>query len=171
VHVADIRPRKLALAAQRGFTPGQVPESGVLPFDNGYFDLVFCSSVIEHVTLPKNAVWSLTDGAEFARRALVSQKAFSEEIRRVGRGYFVQTPARSFWLESHSLLPFAGWLPRRVLVPLLKISHKVWIKRTDPDWHLLTRKCMRAFFPEAELRAERSCGFVKSWIAIKVAAP
>src|ERR1700736_6882723 len=48
-----------------------------LPFAADEFDLVYCSSVIEHV-LP-------------ARRA-----AFSAEVRRVGRGWFVQTPAYSF---------------------------------------------------------------------------
>ena len=55
------------------------------------FDLVYCSSVIEHV--------------EPARRA-----AFAAELRRVGRGWFVQTPAFGFPLEPHSLLPGAHWL-------------------------------------------------------------
>src|SRR5947208_1984386 len=40
-----------------------------------------------------------------ARRA-----AFAAELRRVGRGWFVQTPARSFPIEPHSLLPGAHWL-------------------------------------------------------------
>src|SRR2546430_3617005 len=63
-----------------------------LPFADGEFDLVYCSSVIEHVAP--------------ARRA-----AFAAEIRRVGRGWFVQTPALSFPIEPHSLLPAAHWLP------------------------------------------------------------
>src|ERR1700730_3625094 len=46
-----------------------------LPFADKEFDLVYCSSVIEHVAP--------------ARRA-----AFASELRRVGRGWFVQTPAR-----------------------------------------------------------------------------
>ena len=45
-----------------------------LPFADDVFDLVYCSSVIEHVPP--------------ARRA-----AFAAELRRVGRGWFVQTPA------------------------------------------------------------------------------
>jgi len=45
-----------------------------LPFANGEFDLVYCSSVIEHVPPPRRA-------------------AFAAEVRRVGRGWFVQTPA------------------------------------------------------------------------------
>ncbi len=63
-----------------------------LPFASGEFDLVYCSSVIEHV--------------HPARRA-----AFAAEIRRVARGWYVQTPAFSFPLEPHSLLPGAHWLP------------------------------------------------------------
>ncbi len=47
-----------------------------LPFADDEFDLVYCSSVIEHVPP--------------ARRA-----AFAAEARRVGRGWFVQTPARA----------------------------------------------------------------------------
>ena len=53
---------------------------------------MYCSSVIEHVAP--------------ARRA-----AFASELRRVGRGWFVQSPAWSFPIEPHSLLPFAHWLP------------------------------------------------------------
>ena len=63
-----------------------------LPFTDGEFDLVYCSSVIEHVPP--------------ARR-----ETFARELRRVGRGWFVQTPAFSFPIEPHALLPFAHWLP------------------------------------------------------------
>src|SRR5580704_15438125 len=41
-----------------------------LPFADGEFDLVYCSSVIEHVSPPR-------------------REAFAAEIRRVGRGWFV----------------------------------------------------------------------------------
>src|ERR1700704_4615209 len=63
-----------------------------LPFADHEFDLVYCSSVVEHVAP--------------ARRA-----AFAAELRRVGRGWFVQTPAFSFPSEPPSLLPGAHWLP------------------------------------------------------------
>src|SRR5271166_5605759 len=67
-----------------------------LPFADREFDLVYCSSVIEHVAP--------------ARRA-----AFAAEIRRVGRGWLVQSPARSFPIEPHALLPGAHWLPAGLL--------------------------------------------------------
>src|SRR5256885_2372075 len=55
----------------------QADAAAGLPFADGEFELVYCSSVIEHVPP--------------ARRA-----AFASELRRVGRGWMVQTPARSF---------------------------------------------------------------------------
>ena len=63
--------------AERPDYPGpfvQADAAEGLPFADGEFELVYCSSVIEHVPP--------------ARRA-----AFAREIRRVGRGWFVQTPA------------------------------------------------------------------------------
>ena len=40
-----------------------------------------------------------------ARRRRSAASAFAAEMRRVGRGWFVQTPAFSFPIEPHSLLP------------------------------------------------------------------
>src|SRR4051812_31368492 len=48
-----------------------------LPFDDGEFDLVYSSSVVEHVPPPR-------------------REAFARECRRVGRGLYAQTPAWSF---------------------------------------------------------------------------
>ncbi|HEY4451469.1 MAG TPA: class I SAM-dependent methyltransferase [Solirubrobacteraceae bacterium] len=112
-----------------------------LPFADGEFDLVYCSSVIEHVPP--------------ARRA-----AFAAEIRRVGRGWLVQTPAFSFPIEPHSLLPGAHWLP-------------VWLRR--PYWRLgaageweqialLRRAEMERLFGPA--RAERIGPLAKSWVCV-----
>ena len=47
IWVADIDPRPLEKAAQRGFHTVLLPESGRLPFEDHEFDIVFCSSVIE----------------------------------------------------------------------------------------------------------------------------
>src|SRR3954463_10963356 len=63
-----------------------------LPFADDEFDLAYSSSVVEHVAP--------------ARRA-----TFAAELRRVARGWYVQTPAWSFPIEPHALLPFAHWLP------------------------------------------------------------
>jgi SAM-dependent methyltransferase len=118
-----------------------------LPYADGEFDLVYSSSVIEHVPPPRRA-------------------AFAAEVNRVGRGLHVQTPAKSFPIEPHSLLPFAHWLP-----PALRRPY--WRLGAQGDWediHLLTRGDVRGFFPDAEVHAERLGPLTKSWIAIRPVA-
>lgn len=118
-----------------------------LPYEDGAFDLVYSSSVVEHV--PR------------ARRA-----AFAAELTRVGRGLYVQTPAFSFPLEPHSLLPFAHWLPARLRRPL-------WRLGAQGDWEeidLLGRAEMRRLFG-APVHAERVGPLAKSWIAIDPVTP
>jgi len=113
-----------------------------LPFADGEFDLVYCSSVIEHVPP--------------ARRA-----AFAAELRRVGRGWLVQTPARSFPIEPHALLPAAHWLP----APLRRAYWRLGASGEDPDSiRLLSRSELEALFGPA--RAERFGPLVKSWVCV-----
>ncbi|HEV7584485.1 MAG TPA: class I SAM-dependent methyltransferase [Solirubrobacteraceae bacterium] len=116
-----------------------------LPFADGEFDLVYCSSVIEHVPP--------------ARR-----RAFAAEIRRVGRGWFVQTPAFSFPIEPHSLLPAAHWLP-------VGVRRRYWRLGAAGGWEeisLLRRGEMEELFGAA--RAERVAGLAKSWVCVSPSA-
>ncbi len=80
------------------------------------FDIVFCSSVIEHVTGPKDQVGNIRSTAgRLRQQASVHQRSFAEEVRRIGRGYFVQTPYKHFPMESHTIAPgFVVLLPRSV---------------------------------------------------------
>ncbi|NTU72463.1 MAG: methyltransferase domain-containing protein [Coriobacteriia bacterium] len=149
-------------AALYGFTPVVLDESGRLPFDDGSFDIVYCSSVIEHVTVPKSVVWSMRSGDEFKRAALERQAQFASELTRVGRSYYLQTPYRHFPVESHSWLPFVAWLPRPALLAVLRFTNRFWVKRTDPDWYLLDRRQLESLFPGSEIIAERSLGLTKS---------
>lgn len=113
-----------------------------LPFADGQFDLVYCSSVIEHVPPDRRA-------------------AFAAELRRVGRGWFVQTPARSFPIEPHSLLPGAHWLP-----PLLRKPY--WRLGAAGSWEdvsLLSRRELEALFGPA--LPERIGPLVKSWVCVR----
>jgi SAM-dependent methyltransferase len=117
-----------------------------LPFADAQFDLVYCSSVIEHVPP--------------ARRA-----AFAAELRRVGRGWMVQTPAFSFPLEPHSLLPGAHWLPRGP-------RRRYWHLGAAGDWEdisLLRRAEMEALFGPA--LPERWGPLVKSWVSVHPPPP
>jgi SAM-dependent methyltransferase len=114
-----------------------------LPFDNGAFDLAYASSVVEHI-----------DPGD--------RPAFAAEVRRVGRGWFVQTPAWSFPIEPHALLPFAHWLPEAVRRPYWRLG------AVGPweDIALLRRSEVAALFGEP-VHAERVGGLVKSWIALR----
>jgi len=113
-----------------------------LPFAEDEFDLVYCSSVIEHVPPPRRG-------------------AFAAEVRRVGRGWLVQTPAYSFPLEPHALLPFAHWLP-------VALRRPYWRLGAAGEWEqieLLRRGEMQALFGPA--LAERAGGLVKSWVCVR----
>ncbi|MDQ6811556.1 MAG: class I SAM-dependent methyltransferase [Actinomycetota bacterium] len=112
-----------------------------LPFATGEFDLVYCSSVIEHV-LP-------------ARRA-----AFAAEIRRIGRGWLVQSPAFSFPIEPHSLLPAAHWMPARLRKPYWRLG----AAGGSEEITLLRRAEMEKLFGPA--LPERVAGLVKSWVCV-----
>src|SRR5262245_27700905 len=59
-----------------------------LDYGDRSFDIVFSNSVIEHVG------------------TLERQMAFANEVRRVGKAYWVQTPAKEFPIEPHYLGPF-----------------------------------------------------------------
>jgi 2-polyprenyl-3-methyl-5-hydroxy-6-metoxy-1,4-benzoquinol methylase len=168
VYIADIDAARVQAGQRRfGFVPVVIPESGRLPFTDGFFDIVYCSSVIEHVTVPKSEVWSTRSGERFRRQAEVRQKAFAAEIRRLGKAYYVQTPNKWFPIESHTWLPLIGFAPRAAQLATIAMSNRWWIKRTNPDWHLLTTREMRVLFPDADIRRERFVGLTKSIMAIR----
>lgn len=118
-----------------------------LPYADGEFDLVYSSSVVEHVPPARRAV-------------------FAAELARVGRGLYVQTPAQAFPVEPHSLLPFAHWLPPAVRKPYWRLGAQGFWE----DIHLLTRRELRTLFPAATVHAERLGPLAKSWIAIRPVA-
>jgi len=168
VYIADIDSLLIEKGAKvYGFVPVLIDESEQLSFDDGFFDIVYCSSVIEHVTVPKDKVWSMYSGKTFKEDSFKRQKIFANEIQRLGKQYFVQTPYKHFLIESHSWLPFIAWLPRRILIPVLKITNKFWVKRTKPDWHLLNKIEMSNLFDDAKIVSEKSMGLTKSIMAIK----
>lgn len=168
VFIADIETSALDCGREKfGYQTVLLDESGRLPFDDGAFDVVYSSSVIEHVTVPKSDVWKITDENQFRRTAWANQMRFAAEIRRVGESFFVQTPNRRFFIESHSWLPFAGFLPRPWLLKVLRISNKFWIKGAPPDFNLLDPRKMAELFPDAEIVLEKKFGLVKSVMAVK----
>src|SRR6202049_1424207 len=113
-----------------------------LDYENGAFDIVFSNSVIEHV-------------GTFER-----QKAFAYEVRRVGKALWIQTPARSFFIEQHLLAPFIHFFPRSKQKHILRYF-SVWGLLTRPtpqeveDFlggiRLLSKHEMDQLFPDCEI--------------------
>lgn len=167
VFIADINEEMLCRGRARyGFEMVLLDESGILPFEDNYFEIVHCNSVIEHVTIDKTRRWSLQSTKEFTKAAFARQKQFASEIRRVGKSYFVQTPNKNFVFESHTWLPLVQFLPRPLLIKTIRFLNKWWVKKTSPDWNLLTAEQMRELFPEAIITREKVFGLTKSLIAI-----
>jgi hypothetical protein len=166
VTIADIDRKQLDKAETKyGFKTRQIDGTLTMPFDDGEFDIVFCSSVIEHVTGPKEKVGKIRDTAVFEAEAVPLQQKFASEIRRIGRGYFVQTPYKHFPIESHTNSPgLVMLLPRAAQ---LEIWKRWPTCRHAPDFHLLTVKDMKRFFPGAEIHLESALGLTKSIMAVK----
>ena len=121
------------------------------------FDVVFSNSVIEHL------------GPDFT-----DQKRMADEIRRVGKRYFVQTPNRYFPLEPHFLTPGFQFLPVSVRVWLVsnfnvgwykRIPDKAQAKREVESISLLSRRDLQRLFPGAQIYEERFLGLIKSFVA------
>ncbi len=169
VTVADIGDAPNEAARRHGFRAVILEEGKPLPFEDQEFDIVFCNSVIEHVTLPKrDCIERRFANREWIAESLASQTAFATELARVGRGYFVQTPHRAFPIEAHTWLPAVGWLPHNATVSVVRISDRVWVKQCGyVDWNLLDERQMRDLFPGARIHVERVTGLPKSIVAYK----
>lgn len=125
-------------------------------FGNASFDVVFSNSVIEHVG-------SYDD-----------QRRMANEVMRIGKRYFVQTPNKRFPVEPHFLFPFFQYLPVAVRAQLVHRFDVGWYKRIPSiddarnevrSIQLLTRKKFAALFPGATIYSEKLFGLTKSFVA------
>jgi ubiquinone/menaquinone biosynthesis C-methylase UbiE len=128
-----------------------------LPYEDKAFDLVFSNSVIEHV-------------GDFER-----QKAFAEEIKRVGKRIYLQTPNRWFFMEPHLIAPLIHFLAFKLARHLVRwFSLWGWVVRPSQstidaflkDTRLLTAREIRALFPGFRVIHESFLGMTKSFIVI-----
>lgn len=136
---------------------------GVLIYDGQHipepdqsYDLLVCNSVLEHV--PPAARASL-----------------AVEMRRVARSVFCQTPAQSFPIEPHFLMPFVHWLPRGLGFQLIKLSPWRLLSRPSDKtireywWgtQLLGSRELQALFPQDSVVPERMLGMTKSYYVVR----
>jgi SAM-dependent methyltransferase len=123
------------------FVRGDATEA--LPFGDDQFDLAYANSVIEHIAPERRA-------------------RFASEIRRVARGWYIQTPAVGFPIEPHALLPAAHWVPRAPRRSYWRLG----ASGLDPDEiQLLRRRELEGLFGPAF--PERFGPFTKSWICLQ----
>lgn len=153
------RARAEAFTATLGYVEGDACH---LPFADRSFDVVFSNSVIEHV------------GSAGA------QERFAQEVARVGRGYWIQTPNRNFPIETHLLMPLVHLLPKRwaafvvqrfslwALIHRPLPAENLWyLEHVLGEVRLCSTRDLRRLFPDASIREERSCLFTESLIAVR----
>lgn len=127
-------------------------------FKDNEFDIVFSNSVIEHVGTFEH------------------QKKMADEIIRVGKRYFIQTPNYFFPIEPHFLIPFFQFLPMSIRAWLVSHYKLGWHKKaTDissahaivSQISLLRKKELMILFPDAKLVREKIMGLTKSFMVIR----
>jgi len=119
-----------------------------LPFEDGEFDVVFSSAVLEHVGSREQ------------------QGRFLRELLRVGRRFFATTPNRWFPVDLHTGLPFIHWMPQSIhQAALRRIGMDFWAS-TDNLNLLGAASLIDLFPPEAsvELIKFRTAGMTSNLI-------
>jgi len=133
----------------------QIYDGSHIPVPDQTYDLLVCNSVLEHVPPEERA-------------------ALAAEMRRVSKAIFCQTPARSFPVEPHFLMPIVHWLPRWLGFQLIKISPWRMLSRPSSAtiheywWgtQLLSQREVIALFPHDQVIPERVLGFTKSYYVV-----
>ncbi|MCP6763093.1 MAG: class I SAM-dependent methyltransferase [Fischerella sp. CENA71] len=124
-------------------------------FHSNEFDIVFSNSVIEHVG------------------SYHEQRQMANEVMRVGKRYYVQTPYLFFPIEPHFIFPLFQFFPLNFRVWLLTNFSLGWYGKVAPQdeareivtsIRLLNQREFVNLFPEATLYKEKLFGLTKSLI-------
>jgi ubiquinone/menaquinone biosynthesis C-methylase UbiE len=118
----------------------------------GDFDLVFSNSVIEHV------------GDEN------KQIQFCNEVKRVSKKYWIQTPHKNFPIEAHNGMPLWWYYPTWLRTYFLDNWEKKlpgWTKMIKSTT-VITEKSLKEMLPNATIIKEWFLVFPKSLIAYSV---
>ncbi len=123
-------------------------------YKDGEFDIAFSNSVIEHLYSKENQV------------------KMANEITRVGKFHYVQTPNKYFIIEPHYLLPFFQFLPKKFRFFVLtrtKLSRSQrwsssYARQYLDEIVLLSRRDMKRLFPKSSIWVEKFFGMSKSFV-------
>jgi len=132
-------------------------DGSTIPYPDGFFDIVICNSVIEHVPPSQ-------------------RKRVMEEIKRVGKSFIVQTPSLSFPIEPHFVMPFVHWLPRPIGKKLVRFGLYAVLTRFPQEKldsyfeevNLLSKKELVDYAPNAKLLTERFLLMPKSYTLVSL---
>ena len=122
------------------------------------YDLVFSNSVIEHLYTKEN------------------QQLMANEVQRVGKSYFIQTPNKYFPIEPHWVFPLFQFLPFKVKVFLTQHFNLGHMSKTNDrekavelvkEVRLISKTEYQQLFKGANLFVEKFVGLNKSFIAYK----
>lgn len=137
------------VAEEKGFTviTGDACDPNIVKQHSLQFDVVFCNSVIEHVSINQRI-------------------AFAQNIQQLAPAWWVQTPSNRFPLEAHCNLPFWWHYPQ----PLKNWWHKHWRKRQHyfidnlmQHTTVLSRNEMATLFKGSNIYNEHYLGLEKSY--------
>lgn len=159
VHITLLNLHTQPVSNTKRFTSITGDATQLVGFADQSVDLVYSNSVIEHLF------------------TLEAQEKMADEIRRVGKSYFVQTPYRYFPIEPHWVFPFFQFLPRTVKIILTRRFALGHIPRVpDPfqaarqvdEVRLMSIPELKKIFPGSLLYKEFFMGMVKSVVMYKL---
>lgn len=120
------------------------------------YDLVYSNSLIEHLN------------------SFEEQKKLANEIKRIGKRFFIQTPNYYFPVEPHFLFPFFQFLSVKMKTKLISNYKLGWYERqTDPfkaeelakSIRLLKENELKDIFSGCKIYKEKYFQLTKSFIA------
>jgi len=125
-------------------------------FQEKEFDICYSNSLLEHVGTQQDQLHA------------------AQQIRRVARGYFVQTPNRHFPIEPHFLTLGWQYAPLSVRAYLLRKRAWGWVKNPGSleearaivqSIRLLNEEELRRMFPDGSIYREKIGPLTKSLVA------
>jgi hypothetical protein len=123
-------------------------------FQPGDFDIVFSNSVIEHV-------------GNFGKRF-----EFTQEVIRLSKKYWIQTPSQLFPIEAHCGMPFWWFYPKALRSRYIKLwelnlsdTSSFWLPELMNSTVAVTVDELRTLLPGCQIKYERLIGVPKSIIA------